>query len=252
MNALRERLLAGEMTEGLWLGFGEAYAAEIAATAGFDWLLIDGEHGPNDLRSISAQLGVLWGRVPAVVRPASHDPAVLKQLLDLGAQSLLIPMVETAEEARALVRATRYPPRGIRGMGSDMARASLWTARKDYVTQAESELLLLLQVETRAGLDALDAILAVEGVDGVFIGPADLAADMGLAGQGTHEGPAPQVRDAVLDALARTERAGRIAGVFAAPEPFVQACRDAGARFIGRGGDVVIFAQALRALAPKR
>jgi 4-hydroxy-2-oxoheptanedioate aldolase len=161
-------------------------------------------------------------------------------------------MVESADDARALVRATRYPPRGIRGMAPDLVRASQWAGRPRYLAEAEGELLLMLQVESRAGLAALDEILAVEGVDGVFIGPADLAADMGLAGQGTYEGPAPEVGEAVLGALRRIADAGRIAGVFAGPEAFARSCRDAGARFLGRGCDVVILAQALRALATRR
>ncbi len=245
-NILKRRLATGEVLSGLWLGMADAYAAEIAATAGFDWLLIDGEHAPNDLRSTMAQLAVIErsGSAP-VVRLPDGDPAKIKQALDIGAQSLVIPMVETAGQAAALVRATRYPPEGIRGVGASLARASRFAAIPDYLTTANREICLILQVESVRGLAELDAILALDGVDGVFIGPADLAADMGHLGNAGE----PAVRAAVLDALRRIRAAGKAAGVLATQPDFAESCREAGANFLGVGIDVTVFAGALRDLA---
>jgi 4-hydroxy-2-oxoheptanedioate aldolase len=246
VNLLKQRLQAGVPQYGLWLGLADPYAAEIAATAGFDWLLIDGEHAPNDIRSLSAQLAVIEGRGPSpVIRLPDDNPAAIKQALDIGAQTLLIPMVETAEQAGRVLRATRYPPEGFRGVGSALARASRFGGLPDYLTTANAQICLIVQVESRAGLKALEAILTVEGVDGVFIGPSDLAADMGYPGNPGH----PEVRDAVLSALRKIAAAGRIAGVLATDPALAADCRAAGAVLLGVGIDVVLFANALRALA---
>lgn len=244
INTLKQRLATGEVLHGIWLGLAEPYAAEIAATAGFDWLLIDGEHAPNDIRSISAQLAVLGGE-GAVVRLRDDDPAGIKQALDIGAQTLLIPMIEDAGQAERAYRATRYPPEGFRGVGSALARASGFGAVPDYLTTANEQVCLILQVESAAGLRALDEILAVAGVDGVFIGPSDLAADMGYLGQPGH----PEVRAAVLDALTRIRAAGRAAGVLTTDPGSIEDCKAAGANFVGVGIDVTILAGALRDLA---
>ena len=243
-NLIKERLAEGVMLNGCWLAFGEAAVAEVAATAGFDWLLIDGEHAPNDLRSIAAQLAVL-GHAHPIVRPRDHDPAAIKQLLDAGAQTLLVPMVESAAQAQALVRAVRYPPHGIRGVGASAARASRFGAIGDYLATADAQICLIVQVESRAGLAALDEILAVEGVDGVFIGPSDLSADMGYPGR--HD--APEVLHAIEDALRRIRHAGKGAGVFATDPAFADRCRAAGANFVAVGLDLAIYARALRQLA---
>jgi 4-hydroxy-2-oxoheptanedioate aldolase len=167
----------------LWLGLTDPICAEICAGAGFDWLLIDGEHAPNDVRSILAQLQAV-APYPAhpIVRPVSGDVQLIKQLLDIGAQTLLVPMVESAEQAKLLVAAMRYPPAGIRGVGAALARASQWNRVTNYLHEANDQMCLLVQVETRPGLENLDAIAAVEGVDGVFIGPADLSAALGHLG----------------------------------------------------------------------
>ncbi len=246
VNTLKQRLLAGEVLHGIWLGMADAYAAEIAATSGFDWLLIDGEHAPNDLRSILGQLAVIGrgGSVP-VVRLPDGDPVKIKQVLDIGAQTLLIPMVETAEQARQLVRATRYPPNGFRGVGSALARASAFSAIADYLHTADEQICLIVQVETVRALAELDAILDVEGVDGVFIGPSDLAADMGHLGVATH----PEVQAAVHDGLGRIRAVRKIAGVLSTSPQFITACKQAGANFVGVGIDVTLFASALRNLA---
>jgi 4-hydroxy-2-oxoheptanedioate aldolase len=248
VNTLKKRLQSGEVLHGIWLGMADPYAAEIAATAGFDWLLIDGEHAPNDIRSISVQLAVIrQGPSAPVVRLPDGDPAKIKQALDIGAQTLLIPMVESAGQAELLVRATRYPPQGFRGVGSALARASQFGGIADYLATAGDQICLMLQIESTRGLAALDDILSVEGVDGIFIGPSDLAADMGHLGNAQH----PDVRAAVLDALARIRTAGRIAGVLTTAPDFVDACKDAGANFVGVGIDVTLFSGALRSLAKR-
>jgi 4-hydroxy-2-oxoheptanedioate aldolase len=230
------------------LAWPNPYLAEISATAGFDWLLIDGEHAPNDIRSMAAQLAVLEASgASTVVRLPDDDPAKIKQALDIGAQTLLIPMVESAAQAERIYRATRYPPLGFRGVGSALARASKFAAIPDYLTTADDQICVLVQVESRAGLEALDAILAIDGIDGVFIGPSDLAADMGHIGKPAQ----PAVKDAVLDALRRIRAAGRIAGVLSMDPVYIADCRDAGANFLGVGIDVSLFAGAMRAHASK-
>ncbi len=245
-NLLKHRLAQGEVLHGCWLGMADAYVAEMAATCGFDWLLIDGEHAPNDLRSLSAQLAAVMGSASLpIVRLPDDDPASIKQILDISAQSLLIPMVETAAQAQRIFRATRYPPQGMRGVGSSMARASRFSAIPDYLTTANDQICVILQVESRAGLAALDDILAVTGIDGVFIGPSDLAADMGYLGQSDH----PDVRAAVLDSLRRIRKAGLTAGVLATDAGFIRECKVAGANFVGVGVDVSLYTGAMRDLA---
>lgn len=246
LNALKHRLAQGEVLHGCWLGMADTYVAEIAATAGFDWLLIDGEHAPNDIRSLSAQLAVvLPSPTYPVVRLVNDDAAKIKQVLDIGAQSLLIPMVETAAQARRILQATRYPPDGIRGVGSSLARASQFSAIPDYLGTANDQICLILQVESRAGIDALDDILAIKGIDGVFIGPSDLAADMGYLGQPGH----PAVKAVVLDALRRIRKAGRTAGVLSTEPDYINDCKAAGANFVAVGVDVLLYTSAMRELS---
>jgi 4-hydroxy-2-oxoheptanedioate aldolase len=246
LNRLKQRLLSGETTFGCWLGMADPYAAEMAATCGFDWLLIDGEHAPNDLRTTMAQLQVIEPSPSLpVVRLRDDDPARIKQVMDAGAQSLLIPMIETAEQAARAVRATRYPPEGMRGVGSSMARASRFSAIPDYLKTANDQICLILQVESRTGLSALDDMLALPGIDCIFIGPSDLAADMGHLGNASH----PEVRAAVLDALARIAASGKAAGVLSTEDAFIADCLKAGARFLGVGIDVLSYVGALRARA---
>jgi 4-hydroxy-2-oxoheptanedioate aldolase len=245
-NHLKRRLAAGETTFGCWLGMADPYAAEMAATCGFDWLLIDGEHAPNDLRSMLAQLQVIEPSPSLpVVRLRDDDPARIKQALDAGAQSLLIPMIETADQAERAVKATRYPPEGIRGVGSSLARASRFSAIPDYLKTANDQICLILQIESRAGLAALDDILALPGIDCVFIGPSDLAADMGHLGNASH----PEVRGAVMDALSRIAASGKAAGVLSTEDAFIADCLNSGARFVGVGIDVLAYVGVLRARA---
>lgn len=242
-NSFKRALAEGRTQFGCWLGLCSPYAAEIAARAGFDWLLIDGEHAPNDLPTIAAQLQVIDPLPPqAVVRLPMGEDWAIKQALDAGAQTLLIPLVESGAEAERLVRATRYPPDGHRGMGAALARASRFSEIADYATTANAEICLLVQVETRAGLAALDDILAVDGVDGVFIGPADLSADMGYPG----DPQAPEVRAAIRDALGRIAAAGKAPGIISGEDDEIAAHLEAGARFVAVGIDVTLLAGALR------
>lgn len=230
---------------GLFLGLCNPDSAELLGGTGFDWLLIDGEHGPNDLRTILAQLRALQGgQADVLVRVVDHDPARIKQMLDIGVQSLLVPMVESAEQARALALAVRYPPAGVRGVGTAMARAARWNGVPDYLRCADGEICLIVQAESRAALEALDDILAVEGVDAVFIGPSDLAASMGHLGRPDH----PEVRTAVLGAIEKIARSGKAAGVFATRLDAARAYGQAGARFIALGTDTLLLRQSATSL----
>ena len=245
-NPFKHAIAKGELQLGCWLGLADPYIAEISAGAGFDWLLVDAEHAPNDLRSIVAQLQVIAARDShAVVRPPIGETWIIKQLLDAGAQSLLIPMVESGRQAQELVDAVTYPPHGVRGVGSALARASDFAAIPDYLQTAREEICLLAQVENRAGMDALDEILTVEGVDGVFIGPSDLAADMGFIGQ---PGQA-EVKAAVLDAIKRIVASGKAAGILTLDKELQTECRNLGATFIATEIDVTLFARNMRAAA---
>ncbi len=247
-NTLKAALRDGRTMHGFWVSLADPYAAEIVGQAGFDWLLLDAEHGPNDLRTLLAQLQALSGSPShPVVRLPEGTPTLIKQALDIGAQSLLIPMVESAEQARMLVRATRYPPEGMRGVGAALARASRFGAIGDYVTTANDQILLMVQAESRAALDALDEILAVDGVDGVFLGPADLAADMGYPGAAG----VPQVQAAIADAIARIRAAGKSAGIIDMDLPQAARWRAMGANFVACGADAPMFARAVRELAAR-
>ncbi len=242
-----KRALAEQRAQfGYWLALADAYAAEIAATAGFDWLLIDAEHAPNDIRSILQQLQAI-APYPShpVVRPVEGNTAAIKQLLDIGAHNLLIPMVETAGQAGTLVAATRYPPAGNRGVGAAIGRSSRWLAVDDYDHDIENEICLLLQIESQAGLDNLDSILEVDGYDGIFIGPADLAASLGHIGETGH----PEVQAAIKSALGKIVAAGKAPGILSTEAKLIQSYRDMGAVFIAVGVDTVSLAASARALA---
>lgn len=233
---------------GLWLGLADPICAEICAGAGFDWLLIDGEHAPNDVRSILAQLQAV-APYPAhpIVRPVSGDVQLIKQLLDIGAQTLLIPMVETAEQARLLVSAMRYPPVGIRGVGAALARASQWNRVADYLHQANEQMCLLVQVETRLGLENLDAIAAVDGVDGIFIGPSDLSAALGHLGRPSH----PDVQQAIETAIGRIRASGRAAGILTTDEAQARSYLSLGCNFVAVGLDGNLLMRATQELAAR-
>ncbi|KAA8699896.1 MULTISPECIES: 4-hydroxy-2-oxoheptanedioate aldolase [Pseudomonas] len=248
INRFKQRLNSGEAQIGLWLGLADAYCAELAANAGFDWLLIDGEHAPNDLRGMLGQLqAVAPYASEAVIRPVIGDTALIKQVLDIGAQTLLVPMVESAAQARELVRAMRYPPQGIRGVGSALARASRWNSIDGYLDQADAQMCLLVQIESLQGLTNLDAIAAVEGVDGVFIGPADLSASMGHRGNPGH----PDVQAAIEDAIARIRQAGKAAGILSADEKLARRYIELGAGFVAVGVDTTVLMRGLQGLVEK-
>ncbi len=247
-NAFKAALSQPAAQIGLWLGLADPYSAELCATAAFDWLLIDGEHGPNDLRSMLAALQAIapYPTHP-VVRIAHGDSVLIKQVLEIGATTLLVPMVETASQASAIVRAMRYPPAGVRGVGAGLARSSRWSAYPSYLKEASQSLCLLVQVETVAALDELDAIAAVDGVDGVFIGPADLSASMGYLGQPGH----PEVRATIDAAIARVLAAGKAPGVLAVDEALARHYIKTGARFVAVGVEATLLAQAARSLAAR-
>ena len=248
VNTFKQSLTRPGARIGLWLGLADPYSAELCATAGFDWLLIDGEHGPNDLRSM---LGALQAVAPypshPVVRIPQGDTALIKLVLEIGATTLLVPMVESAAQARELVRATRYPPQGVRGVGSGLARSSRWSAYPNYLQEANDSICLLVQVETASALAQLDDIAAVEGVDGVFIGPADLSASMGHLGNPGH----PDVRQAIDGAIGRILAAGKAPGILAVDEPLARHYIGLGARFVAVGVEATLLARATRALAER-
>ncbi|AFT71564.1 2,4-dihydroxyhept-2-ene-1,7-dioic acid aldolase, with PEP/pyruvate domain [Alloalcanivorax dieselolei B5] len=246
LNTFKQALLRGEPQIGLWLGLAHAYSAELAANADFDWLLLDAEHAPNDLRSLLSQLQAIAPyRSQPVVRPPVGDTALIKQYLDLGAQTLLVPMVETADQARQLVRDMRYPPEGVRGVGSALARASRWNSVPGYLDKANHEMCLLVQIESRAGLDNLDDIAAVDGVDGVFIGPADLSAALGHRGNPGH----PEVQSAIEDAIRRILAAGKAPGILYADTGKARHFLDLGCLFVAVGVDTSLLMGALKNLA---
>jgi 4-hydroxy-2-oxoheptanedioate aldolase len=248
VNTFKQALLEGRSQIGLWLGLADPYAAELLATTGFDWLLIDAEHAPNDVRQVLAQLQAIAPYpVHPVVRPVQGDVALIKQYLDVGAQTLLIPMIDTAEQAAQMVAATRYPPRGIRGVGSALARASRWNQVEDYLQQAEQEICVLVQVETLKALENLPDILQVEGVDGVFFGPSDLSASMGHIGNPG----APAVQQALADGIAMVRQAGKAGGILSADLTLARDYLDQGALFVAVGVDTSLLTRAARTLARK-
>ena len=253
-NSFKQALAQGEAQIGLWLGLANAYTAEILAGTGYDWLLVDGEHAPNDLRSILHQLQAIasassalppGARAPhAVARVPVGDTALIKQYLDIGAQTLLVPMVDTPEQAQQLVRATRYAPEGVRGMGSALARSSRWQAYPRYVHEANQQVYLLVQAETVEAMANLDAIAATPGVDGVFIGPADLSASMGHPGNPGH----PDVQAAIHDGITRILRAGKAPGILATNEAQARQWLAAGALFVAVGVDTMLLTSAAQTL----
>lgn len=247
-NPFKKALAERRLQIGLWLAMANAYATEVSLGAGFDWLLIDGEHAPNDVRSILAQLHAIGAhRSNAVVRPPHGEPWLLKQLLDIGARTLLIPMIETVEQATAAVAAVRYPPKGIRGVGSALARVSDFNRDTDYLLRANEEVCLLLQLESAAAMPHIEAIAAIDGVDGIFIGPADLAASMGYLGK---PGAEP-VQAAVRDGLTRIVATGKAAGVLTSDETLSRAYIELGATFVAVGSDVGLLSRATSDLAAR-
>lgn len=248
MNRFKDRLKTGEPLYGIFLGLAHPLTSEVSAPAGFDWLLIDGEHAPNDLATIVAQANALaLHDVDVFVRIRDREPGHLKQLLDVGVRNFLVPVVDTAAQAAALAAATRYPPAGNRGVGMLGARATNFGRNPGYLADANNDICLLVQIETRTGLSNMDAIMDVDGVDGVFFGPADLSADFGHIGD---PGQA-DVKAAILEAIARARKAGKAAGVMTLDDALIEAYRDAGANFLSIGLDTNLLAKAVDALAKK-
>jgi len=247
-NDFKSALAVGKLQVGLWLGLANAYCAEICAGAGFDWLALDAEHSPNTVPALLAQLQAIAAYpVHAVVRAANSEPSHIKQLLDIGVQNLIVPMVESAAQAQAVVQATRYPPEGIRGVGSALARASRWNRYRDYLQVANQQIGLLVQAESANALQELDEIARVDGVDGVFIGPADLAASMGRRGQPAH----PEVRAAIDGAVATIKGAGKAAGILSADETLARQFIAAGGGLVAVGVDTTLLARATSELAAR-
>lgn len=250
VNTFKQALAAGQSPIGLWAALASPYSTELIAGIGFEWLLIDGEHAPNDVRSTLAQLQAVASAQLAFGDRRSHPVvrvpvgtgevgvALIKQYLDIGVQTLLVPMIDTAEQAELVVKATRYAPAGIRGMGSALARASRWQAHARYVHEANDEVCVLVQAETVEAMKNLDAIAATPGVDGVFIGPADLSASMGHPGNAGH----PDVQAAIFDGIARIRAAGKAPGILATTEPLARQWLQAGAQFVAVGADTMLLA----------
>lgn len=254
VNHFKRALRAGQAQIGLWSTLPSAYVSELIAGAGFDWLLLDTEHTPSDVPQMLQQLQAVAAARPreglgcshAVVRPAWNDKVLIKRYLDIGAQTLLLPFVQNADEARAAVEAVRYAPQGLRGMGGSM-RASNFGRDADYVAHAADEICLLVQVETREALDNLEAIASVDGIDGVFIGPADLSASLGYPGNAGH----PEVEATIDQALATIRACGKAPGILAVNPERAQACLDAGALFVAVGMDMMLLRTGADALATR-
>lgn len=246
LNVLKTRLLRGEATVGLWLTLASPAAAEIAGAAGFDWCLVDGEHGPNTAQSLQAQVQALAAvGCPALIRVPVNEPWVIKQAMDLGVASILVPMVHDGAGAAAAAAATRYPPQGLRGLGASISRAGRWGAIHDYAATANFSALCLVQAESARAVADIDAIAATPGVDGVFIGPSDLAADMGLLGQPGH----PQVQGAIAHLIARTRAAGKVAGIMSFDPPAFAGLLAQGVTMLAVGAESTVLTRALTDLA---
>ena len=247
-NSFKRALEAGRLQIGLWSILSSHVTVEIIAGSGFDWLVLDTEHSPNELPMVYSQLqaAAAGGRAHPVVRVPWNDMVTLKRYLDIGVQSFLIPYVESAEEAANAVSYTRYPPHGVRGY-SAAPRASGFGRIKDYPQQCEAELAVLVQVESRRGLDNIEEIAAVEGVTGVFIGPGDLAAALGHVGNPKH----PEVQAAIEDAIARIRACGKPAGILSADEALARRYIELGCSFVAVGSDLGILARTSEQLAAR-
>ncbi|MFZ9297654.1 MAG: aldolase/citrate lyase family protein [Hylemonella sp.] len=246
-NHFKHAIAAGKQQIGLWSSLSSNYTVEVIAGAGFDWILLDTEHSPNDLESVLSQLQAC-APYPShpIVRVAWNDAVLIKRYLDIGAQSLLIPFVQNADEARAAVAATRYPPLGMRGVAG-ATRATRFGRVQGYAKRAHEEVCVLLQVETKEAVDNIEAICAVEGVDGVFIGPADLHASLGYTGETGNPAVVPMIEDAIR----RIRKSGKAAGVLVAAEAEVRRYMAAGSNFTAVGADVGVLARGAEALLAK-
>jgi 4-hydroxy-2-oxoheptanedioate aldolase len=244
-NTFKHAIAAGQLQIGLWSSLTSNIAAEIVADAGFDWILFDTEHSPNEIPGLLAQLqAAARGTASPIVRPAWNDAVLIKRVLDIGAQSILVPYVQNAAEAGRAVAAVRYPPAGIRGVAA-AARASRYGRVKDYLKQADREICVLVQVETRPALDRLEAIAAVDGVDGVFIGPSDLSASFGHIGNPQHQ----EVQAALEQAVRRLKAVGTPAGILTLNEEEARRYIGWGYTFVAVGSDTGLLGRGADALA---
>jgi 4-hydroxy-2-oxoheptanedioate aldolase len=246
-NAFKRALRAGKRQIGLWSTLSSSYTVETVAGAGFDWLLLDTEHSPSDLENLLTQLQAAapYASHP-IVRVPWNDMVTVKRVLDIGAQSLLIPYVQDADEARNAVAHTRYPPAGVRGVAGT-TRATRFGRVKDYAKRAHEEICVLVQVETQSALKNIEAICAIDGVDGVFIGPADLHASMGYAGETANAAVKPLIDDAIR----RIRKAGKAPGILTPNEADARHWLECGALFVAVGSDAGILARGADALAAK-
>ena len=245
MNRFVQALQAGRPLLGLWQALATPYTAEICARAGFDWLLFDGEHAPNTLQTLLAQLqAVAPFPVDPIARVPFGEPVAIKQYLDIGFRTLLVPMVDSAAQAETIVSATRFPPRGIRGVASATSRASGFGADTSYLAAAHEAVAIIAQIETRAGLASIEEIAGVDGIDALFIGPADLAASLGHLGNPRH----PEVQASIAEARVRIEAAGKPAGVFALSVEDAKSKIADGFRFVSVGTDIGLLVQSATAL----
>ena len=246
-NQFKARMKSGRLQIGLWCSLCSNIAAEVVADSGFDWLLLDTEHSPNEVPDIVAALQAVQGRPShPIVRPAWNDTVLIKRFLDIGAQTVIVPYVQNAEEARRAVAATRYPPAGVRGV-TGVGRAARFGRVTDYLKKANDEICVLVQVETRDALAKLDEIAAVEGVDGVFIGPSDLSASFGHIGNPAH----PEVQKAIEDAGRRIRASGKGAGILTGNEDEARRYIGWGYNFVAVGTDIVLLTRAADSLAQR-
>lgn len=244
-NHFKRAISSGKSQIGFWCSLASNVSVEILAGSGFDWLLLDTEHSPNELPQVYSQLqAVMENDVHPIVRPAWNDMVIIKRFLDAGVQTLLVPTIQTREEAEQAVAYTRYPPNGVRGYAS-ASRSSRFGRIDDYHTKCEAEICVLVQIETKKGLDNLDEIVSVEGVDGVFIGPGDLSAGLGYLGQTSH----PDVRKTIEDAIGRIRKAGKAPGVLTGIEQEARAYIDAGCLFTAVGSDSGLLARGSEKIA---
>jgi 4-hydroxy-2-oxoheptanedioate aldolase len=244
VNTFKYALAAGTPQIGLWSTLSSNITVELVAASGYDWILLDMEHSPNDLESLVTQLQAAEPYpTHAVVRVPWNDMVMLKRVLDVGAQSVLVPMIDTAEQARAAVSYMRYPPRGVRGVGGT-TRATRYGRIPGYPHKAEGELCILLQVETEQALDNIEAIAAVDGVDGIFIGPADLHASFGFVGERHH----PAVWARIEDAVRRIRAAGKAPGFLTPAEEDSHRILELGGLFVAVGSDAGLLAKSADAL----
>ncbi|WP_262107315.1 HpcH/HpaI aldolase/citrate lyase family protein [Arthrobacter sp. Marseille-P9274] len=235
--SLKDQLSSGEPQYGLWLGLANAYSAEISSGSGPDWVLVDGEHAPNTLTTVLGQVQAVRGLAEVVLRPPDREPTIIKQYLDLGVQNLLVPMVETPGQAAAAVAATRFPPAGTRGVSHTLNRASGFGQNADYLRTAHEPICLFMQIESAAGLDSVKEIATVTGVDGVFVGPAALAASLGHLGNPRH----PEVREAVAHVLETAQSVGVYSGLNASSPADGREWAMKGASLVAIGSDVGVL-----------